>query len=111
MYPASEGWASHLMHLLLVGLARGLQSRVIRVQVLSDAPINAPVSQLEDYLATNESDCRFESCREYQNGREIWPAPNRVLKTCGTRDGMGIDTSPYRQNLYTRVAELAYALR
>ena len=27
------------MHLLLVGLARGLQNRVIRVQVLSDAPI------------------------------------------------------------------------
>ena len=32
------------------------------------------------------------------NGEEIWPAPNRVLKTCGTRDGMGIDTSPHRQN-------------
>ena len=31
------------------------------------------------------------------NGEEIWPAPNRVLKTCGTRDGMGIDTSPHRQ--------------
>ena len=27
------------MHLLLVGLARGLQNRVIRVRVLSDAPI------------------------------------------------------------------------
>lgn len=27
------------MHLLLVGLARGLQNRVIRVRVLSDAPV------------------------------------------------------------------------
>lgn len=35
------------MHLLLVGLARGLQNRVIRVRVLSDAPVICPYSLTE----------------------------------------------------------------
>ena len=35
------------MHLLLVGLARGLQNRVIRVRVLSDAPVICSYSLTE----------------------------------------------------------------
>ena len=41
---------------------------------------------------------RTEGKSPQQNGGEIWPALNLVLKTSGTRDGMGIDTSPHRQN-------------
>ena len=49
------------MHLLLVGLARGPQNRVIRVQVLSDAP--TPF----EGCALSMKDGSLRTCRERQN--------------------------------------------
>ena len=68
----------------------------------------APLAQLVEQLTLNQWVQGSSPWRRTKYGGGIAPARNLVLKTSGTRDGMGIDTSLRRQLWRgTQVAEEA----